>query len=89
MLMAAAMSYECGEMRQEDVQRLRKLLERTGLPIGAKEVTADTALENMQIDKKVKSGRIRLVLLRGIGTSYVTADYSDTALRKTLTAHFG
>jgi 3-dehydroquinate synthase len=89
MLMAAAMSHECGEMRQEDVQRLRRLLERTGLPIAAKEVTADSALENMQIDKKVKSGRIRLVLLRGIGTSYVTADYPDAALRKTLTAHFG
>jgi 3-dehydroquinate synthase len=89
MLIAAAMSRECGEMRQEEVVRLQRLLERTGLPVAAKEVAADTALENMQIDKKVKSGRIRLVLLRGIGTSYVTADYSDTALRKTLTAHFG
>jgi 3-dehydroquinate synthase len=89
MLMAAAMSHECGEMRVEDVDRLRKMLERTGLPIAAKEVSIDTAFENMQIDKKVKSGRIRLVLLRGIGTSYVTADYPDTALRRTLAAHFG
>jgi 3-dehydroquinate synthase len=89
MLMAAAMSRECGEMRPEDVERLRNMLEKTGLPIAAKEVSIDTALENMQIDKKVKSGRIRLVLLRGIGTSYVTADYPDTALRRTLAAHFG
>jgi 3-dehydroquinate synthase len=89
MLMAAAMSRECGEMRPEDVDRLRKMLEKTGLPITAKEVSIDTALENMQIDKKVKSGRIRLVLLRGIGTSYVTADYPDTALRRTLAAYFG
>ena len=89
MLMAAAMSRECGEMVSEDVQRLQTMLERVGLPIAAKEVSANTALENMQIDKKVQSGRIRLVLLRGIGTSYVTADYPDTALRKTLTTHFG
>jgi 3-dehydroquinate synthase len=89
MLMAAAMSHECGEMRPEDVDRLRNMLKKTGLPVAAKEVSIDTALENMQIDKKVKSGRIRLVLLRGIGTSYVTADYPDTALRRTLAAHFG
>jgi 3-dehydroquinate synthase len=76
-------------MRREDVERLRVLLERTGLPVSAREISADTAFEHMQIDKKVKAGRIRLVLLRGIGTSYVTADYSDSALRTTLTAHFG
>jgi 3-dehydroquinate synthase len=89
MLMAASMSQECGEMRREDVERLRVLLERTGLPVSAREISADTAFEHMQIDKKVKAGRIRLVLLRGIGTSYVTADYPDSALRSTLTAHFG
>jgi 3-dehydroquinate synthase len=88
MLMAAAMSREIGEMQPHEVARLQHLLERTGLPTAAPDVTADTAFEHMQIDKKVKSGRIRLVLLRGIGTSYVTADYPDAALRTTLSAHF-
>jgi len=46
-------------------------------------------LEHMRIDKKVKSGRIRLVLLRSIGASFVTADYPDAALRRTLEAHLG
>jgi 3-dehydroquinate synthase len=43
----------------------------------------------MRIDKKVQGGRMRLVLLRSIGDSFVTADYSEQALQRTLDAHFG
>ena len=89
LLMAATMSHEAGLLSGGVVERLRKLLERTGLPTEARDVQAETVLENMRIDKKVKSGRIRLVLLRSIGTSFVTADYPDAALRRTLEAHLG
>ncbi len=89
LLMAATLSRECGTMRAEEVDRLRKLLERTGLPTAARDVPADTALEHMRIDKKVKAGRIRLVLLRGIGAAYVTGDYPDGALRATVQAYHG
>lgn len=88
MLMAATMSYECGTMTASEVNRLKVLLERTGLPTSAREIRADAALDHMRIDKKVKAGRIRLVLLRSIGESYVTADYSDAALRTTLATYF-
>ena len=52
------------------------------------------ALDNLRdkldpIDKKVQGGRMRLVLLRSIGDSFVTADYSEQALQRTLDAHFG
>ena len=43
----------------------------------------------MKIDKKVQGGRIRLVLLRRIGDSYLTADYPDAALRTTLESYCG
>ncbi|MGH8260289.1 MAG: 3-dehydroquinate synthase, partial [Steroidobacteraceae bacterium] len=87
LLMAAAMSQECGTMGAEQVERVRALLERTGLPVSARDVPAGAALSHMRIDKKVKAGRIRLVLLQGIGDSYVTGDYSDERLRKTVEAH--
>jgi 3-dehydroquinate synthase len=89
LLMAATMSREAGLIPAESVERLRKLLVRTGLPTEEREVRATTALEHMRIDKKVKSGRIRLVLLRSIGASFVTADYPDAALQRTLEAHLG
>ncbi len=89
LLMAASLSRECGTMRPEEVQRVRALLERAGLPTAAREVPADAVLEHMRIDKKVKAGRIRLVLLRGIGTAYLTGDYPDGALRATVEAYHG
>ncbi|HXS27137.1 MAG TPA: 3-dehydroquinate synthase [Steroidobacteraceae bacterium] len=87
--MAAAMSRARGTLQAEQVERVRVLLERTGLPTAAREVRAASALEHMRIDKKVKAGRIRLVLLRGIGDAYVTGDYPDADLRTTLEAHCG
>jgi 3-dehydroquinate synthase len=89
LLMAATMSREAGLIPDEYVERLRRLLVRTGLPTEERDVPAGTVLEHMRIDKKVKSGRIRLVLLRSIGTSFVTADYPDAALQRTLEAHLG
>jgi 3-dehydroquinate synthase len=89
LLMAATMSCESGLMPAASVERLRKLLVRTGLPTEARELSPDSVMEHMRIDKKVKSGRIRLVLMRSIGGSFVTADYPDAALRRTLEAHLG
>ena len=89
LLMAAAMSHECGFIEAAQVQRLRQLLERVGLPVKIDGVPPGVALEHMRIDKKVQSGRMRLVLLRAIGDSFVTADYPEPALQRTLTAYFG
>lgn len=89
LLMAAAMSHECGHLPANAVERVRALLRRAGLPIEEREVPANTVLEHMRIDKKVKSGRMRLVLLQAIGRSFVTADYPETALHRTLEAYLG
>ncbi|MGH8150393.1 MAG: 3-dehydroquinate synthase [Steroidobacteraceae bacterium] len=89
MLMAASLSRELGTLEPAAVDRLRALLERTGLPVAARDVPAGAALEHMRIDKKVKAGRIRLVLLKGIGSAYVTGEYPDGALRATVEAYHG
>jgi 3-dehydroquinate synthase len=89
LLMAAAMSRECGLMSTEDVLRVQKLIARTGLPTYIEGVSPETAFEYMRIDKKVQSGRIRLILLRKIGDSFITADYSESALEHTLREYFG
>jgi 3-dehydroquinate synthase len=41
----------------------------------------------MRVEKKVKNGRIRLILLRGIGKAFVSDDYPGDALTATLEAH--
>jgi 3-dehydroquinate synthase len=89
MVIAADMSARLGLLPAVDVQRVRDLLQRIGLPVEAPRFGAQRALDCMRIDKKVKSGRIRLVLLEKLGAARFTADYADDALNATLATHFG
>jgi 3-dehydroquinate synthase len=88
MLLAASMSQRLGWLGGADVQRLRTLLARAGLPTEVGQISGAELLEHMRIDKKVAAGRIRLVLLRSIGEAVVTGDYPDTALQETVRARF-
>ena len=87
--MAAAMSAECALLAAADSTRVRRLVERAGLPTHITAVTADAALDHMRIDKKVLAGQLRLVLLRRIGEAFVSADYPAAKLQRVLAAHFG
>ena len=87
--MAAAMARECGLMTGDEAARVRRLLERAGLPTRIASVTPAAVLEHMSMDKKVLGGRLRLVLPRGIGDALLTADYPAAALTRTLGAHCG
>jgi len=84
MLLAASLSERLGWLGREEVVRLGELLHRAGLPVRAPAIGADRALQLMSMDKKVLRGRIRLVLLRGLGEGVVTADYPAEALAATL-----
>ena len=87
MMMAASLSQRLGWLAAADVGRLRDLLRRAGLPASAPGIGAKEALALMGMDKKVLKGRIRLVLLKGLGQAVVTADYDADALEATLREH--
>jgi 3-dehydroquinate synthase len=89
MLIAADMSARMGMLSKADVARVRDLLRRIGLPLDAPRIGAASALDHMRVDKKVQSGRIRLVLLDGLGKARLMSDYADDALHGTLQTHFG
>jgi 3-dehydroquinate synthase len=89
LVMAATMSSQCGLLPAPEGERVRRLVERAGLPVHIASVSPQAALEHMRIDKKVLAGRLRLVLLRQIGAAVLTADYPPEALSRTLAQHFG
>jgi 3-dehydroquinate synthase len=89
LLIAADMSRRLGNLPAPDVERLRRLLERAGLRTAPPPIGAARAFDHMRIDKKVKAGRVRLVLLQRIGQAFVSGDYPDATLHETLAAHFG
>ena len=86
--MAATFSARAGFMPPADVERVAALLQRAGLATSAREVRGQDALDAMRIDKKVQQGRMRFVLLRGIGQGFLTSDYPEDALQRTLAEHF-
>jgi len=87
MCMASDLSARLGWLDQEDLVRIRRVVAAAGLPIDPPpELSADRFLELMAVDKKVLEGRLRLVLLRGIGTALVTDDFDPTLLRAILDA---
>ncbi len=89
LLMATALSARLGSLTGADVQRVRSLLERAGLPTSAPGLDAGQMLEFMQLDKKVKDGRLRLVLLPKLGTARVSSEFGAGELRDTLQEFLG
>ena len=84
MLMAADLSARLGWLAFSDVERVRRILLQAGLPVLAPaELSVEEFLRHMAVDKKVKNGERRLVLLKQIGVAVVSA-VPEPALRETL-----
>ena len=87
MCLAADLSARLGWLGAADLARVRSLVARAGLPGAApRELDADRLLALMAVDKKVKAGHLRLVLLRDIGQAVVTDAFDPRLLRATLEA---
>ncbi|HEV2007413.1 MAG TPA: 3-dehydroquinate synthase [Burkholderiales bacterium] len=83
-VIAARVSQQLGLIRADEVARIEALLERSRLPIAAPDFGLARYLELMGLDKKVEGGKIRFVLLRGIGSAFLTADVPQSALAAAL-----
>lgn len=85
MYLAAQLSCHLGWLSQQQVERIKNLLQHVHLPIYIPEfISAEQMLALMQVDKKVQRGKVRLILLQDIGKSLLTEDYSAELLQKTL-----
>jgi 3-dehydroquinate synthase len=86
--MAADLSARLGWLPAAGAARAQALLQRAGLPVRPpKGLSPQRFLELMGHDKKVQSGRLRLVLLKALGTAVVTDAFDPRALQATL-EHF-
>lgn len=87
MVMAAELSRRLGWLRDEDVARIESLIRRARLPVRPPaELTPERLHELMSVDKKVRAGRLRLVLLQRLGEAVVTDDFPPELLDQTLAA---
>lgn len=88
MLMAADLSMRLGNLTQHDVERVDNILDMAMLPTRAPHhMNYEHFIELMAIDKKVRDGKINLVLFNKLGDAMVTNDFSPQLLRETIEAH--
>jgi len=85
MCMAAIMSNQMGWMDDDETRRTISLIEQAKLPSRAPAtMSVDQFLKLMAVDKKVLDGVLRLVLMKGIGHSVVTSEFTLDDLKKAI-----
>jgi 3-dehydroquinate synthase len=89
MVMAVELSARSGTIGQAEVDRVRALIARAGLPVAGPDLTPDRYLELMAVDKKAAGGRVRFVVLEAIGRSTLRADLDDRHVRAAIAASSG
>lgn len=90
MVMAADLSARLGWLDEAGVDLIRRLIAAAGLPIAPPTaLTPERFLELMAVDKKVRGGRLRLVLLKAIGQGVVVDDVPAEMLMATLRSSHG
>jgi 3-dehydroquinate synthase len=80
MVMAARFSARLGLLASDVPERVIALLKRFALPVAPPKDDADGFAAAMAMDKKVLANRLRLVLLDGLGSARLTADFPGAEL---------
>jgi 3-dehydroquinate synthase len=95
MRLAFSLSAELGLCPQDAVARVRDHYRRVGLPVELKEIAngrrfaASDLVRHMGKDKKVRDGRITLILARAIGEAFIAGDIERSTIERFLTAETG
>jgi 3-dehydroquinate synthase len=94
MRLAFTLSVESGLCPDADAERVERHLGDVGLPTKISDVpgeapSAERLLQLMNQDKKVKGGKLALVLVRGIGEAFVERDIPMERLRTYLARECG
>jgi 3-dehydroquinate synthase len=88
MVMASDLSVRLGLMPRAFLARMRRLIERAGLPVRAPDLGVERWLELMRVDKKAEGGEIRFIVIEALGGAGVRAA-PESIVRDVIAAHTG
>lgn len=77
---AAALSLHKGTLSEDEYDEILSGLSSYGLPLRVSGLSADKILSASKKDKKMDSGHIRFILMKGIGNSYIDSSITDEEL---------
>ncbi len=84
MVYAARLSLETGLCSDEDYKRVFNLIRVAGLPTAISGLDADSIIDSLYLDKKVKEEKVRFVLMKKIGSVEIQGDIPNELIRKVL-----
>lgn len=84
MVAAAKISNKMGFLADTEVDRLANLAERVGLPIEIPNLKVEDVMQKMRYDKKVVRDKVRFVLLKSIGSAFITDEVSPSLVEQVL-----
>jgi 3-dehydroquinate synthase len=92
-MLACAFSVERGLMRDAEAERVRRHFAEAGLPTHVSAMpggvpNVERVMELMTQDKKIKQGRLTLILLRAIGESFIERGVDASQIRGFLVQKF-
>ncbi|MFC1980993.1 3-dehydroquinate synthase [Chloroflexota bacterium] len=85
MLAAARISSRMGMLDENEVIRLKSLIEKAGLPTEMPGLKIEEIMPAMRHDKKVLRDKIRYVLLKSIGSAFITDEVGPSLVEQVLT----
>lgn len=82
MASAAHISYQLGNLSKEQATELEGILESYGLPTSLNNFshTPEEILAATKLDKKMECGKIKFIVLKTFGESYITRELSEEAI---------
>ena len=86
MVMAGELSRRLGLIPDEDLARVRSLIARAGLPVSGPALAPETLMALMAVDKKAAQGRLRFVVIEGIGRAALRSAVDERLVREAIVA---
>ena len=84
MTAAARISNRMGILDENEVVRLKNIIEKAGLPTEMPDLKIEDIFSAMKHDKKVLQDKVRFILLKSIGNAFITDEVSLDLVEKVL-----
>ena len=81
---AAQLSVNLGMLAPSELDRQTTLLQKAGLSIHIPRIQPQTFLEALYLDKKANHGKLKLILIEGIGKVTMRTGIPDNEILKVL-----
>ncbi len=83
---AGRISSRMGILNEGELSRIRELFQQAALPVAMPNLAKEKLLQAMKHDKKVRGGRIRMILPRAIGDVFITDEVSQNLIEEVLSS---